>query len=101
MTTMPRLSALLLPLCLLAAVASGRELLQQQGRQVTTSRTRAPCLVPSTYYPFRTCRVETNPQLCARGFNAWPTIQECCTPGRRGAFAEGEAGACRLALDCG
>ena len=62
---------------------------QQGVRRVTTRRLPAPCVVPDSYYPLRTCRVSSNPQECGRGFNAWATFGECCRPGQGSAFPQG------------
>lgn len=43
------------------------------------------------YYPLATCGVSTDPRVCARGFNAWRSMAECCAPqrGALGAFPSG------------
>ena len=62
---------------------------QQDARRVSTRRLPAPCVVPDSYYPLRTCKVSSNPQECGRGFNAWSNFVECCRPGQGGAFPQG------------
>jgi len=58
-------------------------------RRVSTRRLSAPCVVPDSYYPLRTCRVSSSPQECGKGYNAWATFGECCSPGAGGAFPQG------------
>ena len=62
---------------------------QQDARKVATRRLPAPCVVPDSYYPLRTCKISSSPQECGRGFNAWPNFNECCRPGQGGAFPKG------------
>lgn len=57
-------------------------------RRVQSRRLPAPCVVPDSWYPLRTCRVSSSPQECSRGWNAWATFNECCAP-RFGAFPQG------------
>lgn len=62
---------------------------QLDARHVTTRRLPAPCVVPDSYYPLRTCKISSSPAECGRGFNAWATFSECCRPGAGGAFPQG------------
>ena len=63
---------------------------QAQQRRVATRRLPAPCVVPDSYYPLRTCRVSSDPRECGKGWNAWASFAECCRPGNGGAFPQGD-----------
>jgi hypothetical protein len=67
-----------------------RQQQQQAQRRVATRRLPAPCAVPDSYYPLRTCRVSSDPRECGKGWNAWGSFAECCRPGNGGAFPQGE-----------
>jgi hypothetical protein len=54
------------------------------GAQVTGDK---PCWVPATYWPRRTCSVNTNYDTCNSGVRVWLTEEECCAAGA--AFGEG------------
>lgn len=62
---------------------------QENQRRVATRRLPAPCVVPESYYPFRTCKVSSNPRECGKGWNAWASFADCCRPGNGGAFPQG------------
>jgi type II secretory pathway pseudopilin PulG len=62
---------------------------QAQQRRVATRRLPAPCVVPDSYYPLRTCKVSSDPRECGKGWNAWASFAECCRPGNGGAFPRG------------
>jgi len=77
-----------------AQVATSQQMYMQQqmqqsgARKVATAWLPVPCFVPTSYYPLRTCGVSNLPQDCGRGFNAWSTYEDCCSPAS-GAFPQG------------
>ncbi|KAI3429365.1 hypothetical protein D9Q98_005460 [Chlorella vulgaris] len=72
---------------------------QQQQAAAAAANNRAPvprrlpppCYVPSSYAPYQTCAVSTDAATCGRGFNAWPSYEQCCAKqrGAIGAFPTG------------
>lgn len=48
-------------------------------RDLSAARLPAPCAVPDTYYPFRTCKISKNDAECGKGFNAFATMEQCCS----------------------
>lgn len=55
------------------------------GRDILGNRLPAPCAVPDSYYPYKTCRITNNAGDCGKGYNAYATLAECCAP-NSGAF---------------
>jgi hypothetical protein len=65
-------ASLAMGILVVATTASGSRTLQ-------APRTRAPCAITDTYYPFRTCRISKDDTECQLGLNTFSSMQECCT----------------------
>ncbi|PNW81235.1 hypothetical protein CHLRE_07g347650v5 [Chlamydomonas reinhardtii] len=47
----------------------------------------SPCFTVADYWPYKTCRAECAPEICSRGWGAWPSREQCCAEGA--AFPDG------------